>query len=263
MVKPSGHSAVMAQRASPRRESVGSERADAPDSLDYFPTPPWAARAGGELIKRIDPGATSCWEPACGEGHMAWGLADYFPDLLATDIHDYGDPYGVQASRLRRVEPVDFLDPERTLWPRFDWVVTNPPFVAGEAFVRAGLKRARRGVAMLLRSVFLEGAGRNPIFSDPALNFALHAQFAERVPMVKGRWDPGASSATAYSWFVWVKPNIGLVKGGGDFGYQIRVAQRHGAFLGWVIPPGTKARLSKPEDLARFARTTPNEGEIV
>ena len=30
------------------------------------------------------------------------------------------------------------------------------------------------------------------------------AHFAERVPMVKGRCDPGASTATSYSWFVWM-----------------------------------------------------------
>ena len=36
--------------------------------LDYFPTPPWAARAGGELIRRLDPPARTCWEPACGDG---------------------------------------------------------------------------------------------------------------------------------------------------------------------------------------------------
>ena len=62
-MKPSGHTSVMSSRA-----------ATAPGELDYFPTPPWAARAGGELIKQIDPAAGSCWEPACGEGHMAFGL---------------------------------------------------------------------------------------------------------------------------------------------------------------------------------------------
>ena len=31
------------------------------------------------------------------------------------------------------------------------------------------------------------------------------AQFAERVPMVKGRLDKGASTATGYAWLVWLK----------------------------------------------------------
>ncbi|MDC1428114.1 hypothetical protein N8156_05325 [Rhodospirillaceae bacterium] len=32
---------------------------------------------------------------------------------------------------------------------------------------------------------------------------AYFAQFAERVPMVKGRLDKKASTATGYAWFVW------------------------------------------------------------
>jgi hypothetical protein len=67
---PFGGNAVMSSRV-----------ATAPDELDYFPTPPWAARAGAELIKRLDPAARSCWEPACGQGHMAHGLADYFAEV--------------------------------------------------------------------------------------------------------------------------------------------------------------------------------------
>lgn len=63
---------------------------------------------------------------------------------------------------------------------------------------------------------------------------ALIAQFAERVPMVKGRWDPNASSATAYAWFVWRAP-----------------ASSETRFL-W-IPPGQRAGLTKPTDRARFA----------
>jgi hypothetical protein len=32
---------------------------------------------------------------------------------------------------------------------------------------------------------------------------AMIAQFAERVPMTKCRWDPEADTATSYAWFVW------------------------------------------------------------
>ena len=80
-MRPSGHTAVMAQRA----------RVD-PDDLDFFPTPPWAARAGGVLIKTLDPLAVTCWEPACGGGHMALPLSEYFDDVSISDIHDHGGP---------------------------------------------------------------------------------------------------------------------------------------------------------------------------
>ena len=52
--------------------AVMAQRTEAKDSLDDFPTPPWATRAliehvvgaGGELRQQ------SCLEPACGAGHM-------------------------------------------------------------------------------------------------------------------------------------------------------------------------------------------------
>jgi hypothetical protein len=53
-----------------------------------------------------------------------------------------------------------------------------------------------------LCSVWLEGAERyHKLFADRPPTIV--AQFCERVPMVKGRWDPDASTATSYAWFVW------------------------------------------------------------
>lgn len=212
-VLPVGRGAVMASR-------VATETGD----LDYFPTPPWAARAGGELIRAIDPGDWTAWEPACGEGHLVHGLRDYFATVHASDVFDYG--FG---------EVVDFLAPDRP--PRGpqgpDWIVTNPPFKLGEAFVRRAYAEARRGVAMLLRLQFIEGGRRHALFAQDC-PLTILAPFSERVPMVKGRWDPDASSATAYAWFIFRK---GAAPG---------PAAVH------LIPPGSKDRLSRPGDLIRF-----------
>jgi hypothetical protein len=60
------------------------------------------------------------------------------------------------------------------------------------------------------------------------------AQFVERVPIVKGRWDPDASSATAYAWFVW-RPSV------------------TGETIFRWIPPGRRTVLARPDDRARFA----------
>lgn len=225
---PKGGNSVMASRV-----------ATAPDELDYFPTPPWAARAGGELIKRLDPAAKSCWEPACGEGHLAHGLADYFATVHCSDIHDYG---------LRPSSVVDFLSPAADGFCSPDWIVSNPPFILGEAFVRAALARARVGVAMLLRLVFLEGAKRHALLYGGDYPLTVAAPFAERVPMVKGRWDPEASSATAYAWFVWDKHAAKL---GGRDGV-VPAPRLH------PVPPGTRARLQKHEDLVRFGHAEPD-----
>lgn len=169
--------AVMAQRAEPH------------DSLDFFPTPPWAARALCEHV--IDIRGQSVWEPACGEGHMARPLAEYAATVLSSDVHDYG--YGTV---------LDFLFPGNI--ETADWVITNPPFRLAEQFVHRGLDVAKIGVAVLVRSVFIESAGRyEGLFRDNRP--AIMAQFCERVPMVKGRYDPKASTATSYCWLVWLK----------------------------------------------------------
>jgi hypothetical protein len=56
--------------------------------------------------------------------------------------------------------------------------------------------------------VFLESVDRyNGIFRHhPPTKFA---QFVERVPIVEGRLDDKATTATGYAWFVWKKNVVG------------------------------------------------------
>lgn len=170
-------SAVMAQRVEPH------------DSLDYFPTPPWATRALCEYLGGVHHLSTlEAWEPACGEGHMARPLTEYFGRVRASDVHNYG--YG---------EVDDFLFPGDY---STDWIITNPPFRLAEQFALTARGRAREGVALLVRTAFLEGGGRfSNLFSQYRPNAVL--QFSERVPMHKGRLVENGSTATAYCWIVW------------------------------------------------------------
>lgn len=174
--------AVMAQRTEPK------------DSHDDFPTQPWATRALIEHIleDRRTFRKKTCLEPACGAGHMAKVLEEYFGSVEASDAHVYG--YG---------EVRDFLSHPFTSGS-FDWVITNPPFKLGEEFVLRALDIAREGVAIFARSVFIESIGRyrNIFERTPPSKFA---QFTERVPLVKGRVDPKAVTATSYAWLVWEK----------------------------------------------------------
>ncbi len=115
--------------------AVMAQRIEAQDSLDDFPTPPWATRALIEHIlggkKRVK--SQVCLEPACGSGHMAKMLSEYFGKVKAADIHPYG--YGGVH---------DFLA-TRHETNVFDWVITNPPFRLGEDFTLLALNLARRG----------------------------------------------------------------------------------------------------------------------
>jgi hypothetical protein len=174
--------------------AVMAQRIEANDSPDDFPTPPWATRG---LIEHIIQDKDTlrkmtCLEPACGAGHMAKPLKEYFREVSCADAYDYG--YG---------EVRDFLTcPQEA--ESFDWVITNPPFRLAEEFVLQALRIARHGVAILARTVFLESVGRyQGIFREaPPTKFA---QFVERVPMVRGRLDGKATTATGYAWMVWEK----------------------------------------------------------
>lgn len=173
--------AVMAQRHEPH------------DSLDDFPTPPWAGRALCEHVITAEPGAV-LWEPAVNRGFLLRGLRGYFAQVAASDVHDYG------ANKV-----ADFLFPgDVPEGASADWIITNPPFRLAEQFARRGLEVARRGVALLTRTAFLEGSRRYADLFTPHPP-AIVAQFVERVPMVKGRCDPDASTATSYCWIVWLK----------------------------------------------------------
>lgn len=177
-----------------KSHAVMAQRIEAADSPDDFPTPPWATRGFMEHVI-ADQGPfkkMSCLEPACGAGHMAKVLKEYFGEVRASDAYDYG--YG----KVR-----DYLDvPYET--NAVDWVITNPPFRLAEQFVERSLKVARKGVAVLVRTVFIESVGRyrNLFEVNPPSKFA---QYTERVPMVRGRLDQKASTATGYAWLVWEK----------------------------------------------------------
>lgn len=174
--------------------AVMAQRIEDRNSLDDFPTPPWATRALIEYIisKKHDVSKQSCMEPACGRGHMSKVLECYFKKTMSSDIENYG-----------YAEQRDFLNTP-LVTNEIDWVITNPPFKAAENFVHHGLKVAKQGVAILTRTVFIESVGRyDRLFSDNPPS--IFAQFTERVPMVKGRLDKKASTATGYCWLIWDK----------------------------------------------------------
>ncbi|MCA3246948.1 MAG: SAM-dependent methyltransferase [Azospirillum sp.] len=177
-----------------RSHAVMAQRHEARDSVDDFPTPPWATRALmehaviGQGFRRDTLSEMTCWEPACGRGYMAGVLVDYFDSVRVSDIVRYTEN-----------DPLDFLAPSRA---KVDWIITNPPFRLGLEFALTALERAKVGVAIFARSNWGEGVERyRRLFG--VHKPAIVAQFVERVPLVKGRVDQKASTATSYSWFVW------------------------------------------------------------
>lgn len=187
-MKPQNTShAVMSQR----------ERGTSTD-LDFFPTPPWATRAlcecllglGQELV-RMD-----CLEPACGKGDMAEPLKEYFGQVVASDIHDYG--YG---------GIIDYLNTSIST-RLYNWIITNPPFNLAEKFAHKAINGSSNGVALLVRTQFIESTGRySRLFkgNPPSDVF----QFTERVPIHKGKLTKTGTTATSYCWIVWRQECVG------------------------------------------------------
>lgn len=202
-----------------RSSAVMQSRAEPHDSLDDFPTPPWATRALCERLHDTSPPwGLTVREPAANRGYMARPLAEYFTRVQASDIHDYGVGFDVD----------DYLfGPDPT---PVDWTITNPPFRLAEQFIERALRTSAAGVAMIVRVAFLEGQGRHErLFSRCPPSAIL--QFTERVVMHRGRVTADGSTATAYAWLVWDRL----------FGQLVRAPQ-----FDWIAP--CRKRLERPGD---------------
>lgn len=192
-----------------RSAAVMQQRAEAHDSLDDFPTPPWATRALCEWLRAGPPSEPldlrSVREPAANRGHMVKPLTEYFASVEAADVHDYGEGFPV-ADYLFGPPPAPV-----------DWTITNPPFRLASQFIARALDTSRHGVAVIVRSAFLEGQDRyEQLFAKRPPAFIL--QLSERCGMFKGRLmklgtkyiaadgtERSAATATAYCWIVWLK----------------------------------------------------------
>ncbi len=193
--------------------AVMAQRQNSFDSADDFPTPPYATRALLEYLAQFGCWSRgtlggSAWDPAANRGHMVRVLVEYFSQVRASDLHDYGAGFAIEDFRLPLGgDPVD-------------WIISNPPFNLGIEFIERALHAARYGVAMLVRTQFLAGMSRyRDLFSMRPPQYIL--QFAERVVMLEGRLVragavdlmgkrsnktgklPKASTATDYLWLVW------------------------------------------------------------
>lgn len=238
--RPIGGGGLMGLNRARRAVETDDARSALHRALDFFPTEPWAGRAVGELIRQIDPVARSVHEPAAGEGHLAYALSDYFADVRTSDVYGHG-------GRVACVR--DYLGPPAAM-DLADWMVTNPPFDTSAEFVRTALQRARRGVAVLQRLTWIETVGRHDLFFGET-PLTLKVSFAQRTQMRLGQWDPEGSGQTPCAWYLWLKPDVD----NSSIDPRVRAAWRLKTYVGAAFPPGSKARLTRPDDASKFGVT--------
>lgn len=163
---------------------------------DFYATAPNTTRLFLDTFKE-DLGS-DILEPACGEGHLAEVLKEYFPNsnIDCIDLVDRG--YGTGG--------VDFLtyNPEK----KYDTVITNPPFKYAKEFILKGLELSNRYVIMLCKIQLLEGVNRKEMFFNTPLKYIyIHTtrqatwKNGEKTDSKGKKW----ATTMCLAWFVWEK----------------------------------------------------------
>jgi hypothetical protein len=165
--------------------------------VDLYETPAPATRA---LLAAERLGDGAIWEIANGRGAISRELRAAGYRVVATDLVDYG----IEDAR----GGVDFLA-QPSAPEGVTTILTNPPFMYADEFVRHALTLVPR-VVFLLRLAFVAGVGRSDILEGGQL--ARVYVFRNRLPMLhRDGWDGPrtTSSAMDLAWFIWSRDHRG------------------------------------------------------
>lgn len=167
---------------------------------DFYGTPPWCAR---QLCRALETRLSyvlrteSVFDPCAGQGHLLHGLRDYYGTYRGDDLYDY---------RPRHYTPTmqDYLRSGATFAGH---VVTNPPFVLYEDFVRRALMNGADLTAMLVRASTICGANRTEDLYGPyapthILPVALRPQMSLGPPLPSDHPDRQSSTMDCV-WMIW------------------------------------------------------------
>jgi len=156
----------------------GNQRED----YDFYPTPSEVTLALLEAESHNLRTHKFIWEPACGDGAISDVLKDHGHFVISTDIVERG--YGGQVARC------DFLLEKEM---RSQAIITNPPFILAEEFIRHAKTLGISYLALLLKSTYWHAAGRYPLWNEwrPAAIYPLtwRPDFLEKgAPTMEASW---------------------------------------------------------------------------
>lgn len=163
-------------------------------AYDLYETPACATRALIRTGEFLDGGSgIGIWEPCAGRGAISRELKAAGHAVLATDLVAYeGADEGIIAGR-------DFLLERHR--PRVSLIVTNPPYMHADAFIRHGLSLGLP-VIVLLRLMAIEGAKRSDLIDEHLIRVWAGI---ERLPfMHRDGWSGkrNSNSGAPFAWFV-------------------------------------------------------------
>jgi len=173
------------------------------NELQFFPSHPWSVRAVWEIMGPlifdtwpIIPDGTVLYDPCAGLGHIVEPLREMFPDVRATDIHDWGKAYPLADGLAFEADPT----------ARLNIAFMNPPFDKpkkgmAELMIRQAQKSCPHVIA-LCRLSFLSSTGRHALHHENPLGNLRHVfPLTERAPMQLGKYNPKCDKPQEYAWF--------------------------------------------------------------
>lgn len=161
-------------------------------SQDYYATHPDSVKALLDVEEIIYPAL----EPACGEGHISRLLDGQVFSFDLID-RDYG------------CGDTDFLKESFYQCPKFETIITNPPFNLFQEFLEKALLIANKKVIFFGKLQALEGQKRAAFLEKTPLR-TVYVFKKRQQPMRNGKefdeiTGKKMSSTMAFAWFVWEK----------------------------------------------------------
>lgn len=128
--------------------------------LDFYETPLDVTKAFLDA-SGWQPKTNVIWEPAAGNGAIAFVVKDYFPGAMVVTSD-------IKARALSLTMESDFLQHQWAEGKEFlqnKDIITNPPFSHAQQFVEKALELVNGDIVMLLRLAFLETTARRELFN--------------------------------------------------------------------------------------------------
>jgi hypothetical protein len=152
---------------------------------DFYQTPKNVTKALLDFLNLED---CFLWDCACGDGLMCEVFGENGFPFLGTDI----------------ARGEDFLKTNELPLEENVWIITNPPFIAAEKFIRHAAKLKPKGFAFLLKSQYWHATTRLQLFNEIFPSYVLPLTW--RPDFLFGK--KSGSPTMEVLWTVWCKKKM-------------------------------------------------------